>query len=510
MGLGWRIRGQFGHEIGAAIPGALGAMAIAMVSGREDWRRRIHFFGMFGALGWAFGGSMSYMKVVGYSQSSDSSTVLYGFAALMLLGFLWSTFGGAGAALAASMDSGKLADVSRAVAAVLGIWFLQDIGVDLLRRGGGRLPLWLSGDLLPAVTAMTAALALRAVRRQADVGTSLVIHLAAGWYAGLVVLVWWLRLELNPPRGETWACCAGMFAGLMIFCWRQRLREIAATSLIAGFLGGIAFAAGQMVKLAFVSTDVRLSPENVQGGWHAIMEWTHGMFFGMALATAMLPLIRGGAPLDQLPRPKWIQVFAAVFVLWAIPYLNFRLSPERWLRNLDTLPKMPFGIATDGRFLPSRGFIGWIEIVCVPLVLVLVWALLAHLRSPLPLAPTSSLGRAQIFYLTFLWSMTIISFVYTIPEFKPFSWAVQCGMTLNAITCMALAIRTPAGTPDTLEATPRFSWRPGRAVAAGLLGLMATGFAGWGLKRALFGDAFTGFFDVDQIRFGPKNTNSIK
>ena len=148
--------------------------------------------------------------------------------------------------------------------------------------------------------------------------------------------------------------------------------------------------------------------------------------------------------------------------------------------------------------------------MCVPLGLILVWTLLAHLRSPLPLAPAGSLGRGQIFYLTFLWSMTIISFVYTIPEFKPFSWAVQCGITLNAIACMALAIRTPAATPEMLPAARGYSWRPGRAVAAGLLGLMATGFAGWGMKRALFGDAFTGFFEVDQIRFGPRNTNSIK
>jgi hypothetical protein len=55
MALGWRIRGQFGHEIGAALAGALGAMALALFSGREDWRRRIHYFALFGALGWAFG-----------------------------------------------------------------------------------------------------------------------------------------------------------------------------------------------------------------------------------------------------------------------------------------------------------------------------------------------------------------------------------------------------------------------------------------------------------------------
>ena len=37
--VGWGIRGNFGHEYGAALAGALGAMAIALLSGREDWWR---------------------------------------------------------------------------------------------------------------------------------------------------------------------------------------------------------------------------------------------------------------------------------------------------------------------------------------------------------------------------------------------------------------------------------------------------------------------------------------
>ena len=57
LSLGWGIRGNFGHELGAAIPGALAAMAVVLTSGRADWAPRIAYFGMFGALGWAFGGN---------------------------------------------------------------------------------------------------------------------------------------------------------------------------------------------------------------------------------------------------------------------------------------------------------------------------------------------------------------------------------------------------------------------------------------------------------------------
>jgi hypothetical protein len=35
VSIGWEIRGQFGHEYGAALAGAIGGMAIALLSGRD-------------------------------------------------------------------------------------------------------------------------------------------------------------------------------------------------------------------------------------------------------------------------------------------------------------------------------------------------------------------------------------------------------------------------------------------------------------------------------------------
>ena len=51
MSVGWGFRGNYGHEYGAMVPGALVAMAICLASWREDWYRRIAYFGVFGALG---------------------------------------------------------------------------------------------------------------------------------------------------------------------------------------------------------------------------------------------------------------------------------------------------------------------------------------------------------------------------------------------------------------------------------------------------------------------------
>src|SRR5688500_17652336 len=76
--IGWGTRGNFGHEAGAMIAGVLGALAVVIFSGREDWMRRAPWFAALGGLGWSFGGSMSYGQVIAYTHSGHSTSVLYG------------------------------------------------------------------------------------------------------------------------------------------------------------------------------------------------------------------------------------------------------------------------------------------------------------------------------------------------------------------------------------------------------------------------------------------------
>lgn len=63
---------------------------------------------MFGALGWSFGGSMSYGDVIGYTHSGHSLSVLYGFACLYVIGFLWGALGSAGTTLPAVLSRENL------------------------------------------------------------------------------------------------------------------------------------------------------------------------------------------------------------------------------------------------------------------------------------------------------------------------------------------------------------------------------------------------------------------
>ncbi len=108
LSIGWGIRGNFGHEAGAMIAGALSAMAVALVSGREDWRQRVMYFGFFGGLGWGFGGSIAYMYPLAFTESGQTASTYYGYATLFLEGGLWCGMGAAGTAMAACMPLNRL------------------------------------------------------------------------------------------------------------------------------------------------------------------------------------------------------------------------------------------------------------------------------------------------------------------------------------------------------------------------------------------------------------------
>lgn len=125
LSIGWGIRGDFGHEYGAMIPGCLTAIAIALMSGRQDWRERVAYFAAFGALGWGFGGSVSYMQVIAYTHSGDMPTQVYGFFGLFLIGFLWAGMGGAGTAFPAVAHRDLLTSIFKPLCWVFAFWLFK-------------------------------------------------------------------------------------------------------------------------------------------------------------------------------------------------------------------------------------------------------------------------------------------------------------------------------------------------------------------------------------------------
>ena len=172
LSIGWGIRGNYGHEYGAMIAGTLAGLAVALMSGREDWRQRAPYFAFFGALGWAFGGSIAYMHPPSYTETGHLPTQMYGFLATFFVGFLWAGLGGAGTAYAAVENRDKLTAMFRPLAWVFAFWALQYVLQDtpfhleerLSKTAGGdrtwfrqRDPLyWLDSEWLEAVFALTA------------------------------------------------------------------------------------------------------------------------------------------------------------------------------------------------------------------------------------------------------------------------------------------------------------------------------------------------------------------
>ena len=127
LAIGWGIRGNFGHEYGSAFAGSLAAIAIALLAGREDWQKRAPYFAFFGALGWGFGASQSYMQVLSYSDSGHAASQLYGYLSLFVIGFLWAGMGGAGTAFAGVATREQLVKIFRPLFFAFGAWLLLDI-----------------------------------------------------------------------------------------------------------------------------------------------------------------------------------------------------------------------------------------------------------------------------------------------------------------------------------------------------------------------------------------------
>jgi len=180
LGTAWAIRGQFGHEHGAAWAGALGSLSVLLVSKRKDWLAKALYATLAGALGWGLGGIMSYGLVVGYGRADDFGNALYGLEMLFVIGGLYGFMGGGFFGLV-----------------------LSDTKKNPIKWAPLIAELTLGGIL---------------------------------FYYFLVNQYGW---KVNPPRSEVWAVCLGVAAALTWYLVRNKnyaaLRVAIFTSMGAGF-----------------------------------------------------------------------------------------------------------------------------------------------------------------------------------------------------------------------------------------------------------------------------------
>ncbi len=189
LGLGWAVRGHFGHEYGAAWAGGMSVLALVAASGRRDWLRRLPSLAVLGAIGWAAGGMMSYGRIVGFGRAGDLWNVLYGLGMLAVVGALYGFIGGG----------------------------LLGLGLETTPE---KKPDW----------------------------ASLITQMVAGGFLFWGVLIHQFEWRMTPPRSELWAACLGAAAAL---AWYLARNGFPRTLSVAGWsaLGaGLGFALGNFLQ----------------------------------------------------------------------------------------------------------------------------------------------------------------------------------------------------------------------------------------------------------------------
>ncbi|HEV3138442.1 MAG TPA: hypothetical protein VGZ26_11075 [Pirellulales bacterium] len=519
LSIGWGVRGNWGHEYGAMIPGALAAMAAVLVSGREDWYRRIPFFAFFGAVGWSFGGSISYMHVIAYTHSGHALSVVYGFACLFLIGFLWAAIGGAGTALPAFLSRDRLTELLIPVSTVFAAWVAQDIFFNVYFAGlrkqvqDGIITReqlhdqvswinWHDTDWIAVVVAAAALLVLSAVRRRICWGTSLALHLCAGWWLGFTALTIGLGLRMTPPRGDNWAGALGMTVAMFVFLRRQRELGVAWAALVTGLFGGLGFSGATLVKLILIHPGLQ---ERFLGGpttsnWHSVLEQSFGFVSGVGVGLVMGCLASWAPKLSELPPVRrWAEPLLVFFVMLVITYVNIVKNIDAvWLTGENpTLQPLLWGYSSHT----------WFNLAYIALAVTVAWPLWAYYYRGrhLEILPSSSLGKGQLFFVIFLWWIIMGNLARTVP-FHEQRLITEGVIHVNACLCTLLALLLPCR--DRMAGEERMADYAAllrQAATAAVLGTALVILGEFGLVRAMWGDTFAGQAGL-HIRFGPDAT----
>jgi len=204
FGTAWAVRGQFGHEQGAAWAAAIGALALVVVAGRKDWYRHALPITLASAFGWGVGGMISYGAVVGYGRADDLLNSSYGLLMLFVIGGLFGLIGG-------------------------GLTGLT------LESAGEKKVKW--GQLISEMVA-----------------------------GGLIVygfLVMQLEILMTPPRSEAWAFCFGAGLALLWYMARNNYSSSLRVAFFTMLGAGFGFAFGNFLQITGNVLEINFNMWNV-------------------------------------------------------------------------------------------------------------------------------------------------------------------------------------------------------------------------------------------------------
>jgi hypothetical protein len=319
VSIGWGIRGNFGHEAGAMIPGALGAIAIACCSRRADWQARIPHAALLGGLGFGFGGSISYMYPISFTMSGHFPTMYYGFLTVFLEGGLWCALGTMGAALALTSDRNKLAPMYKPL-----IWVLVAMWIHNLFHD--RIDVWLQPEARVVEDATW--------NRQENP----LYWFDADWASAMAALI---GVCLYQLVGQRWQrnLLLPLFVLFAAFAGWGVQRGLDSAGQLDAVTGFFVVPQGDLSAINPDTGEPLFNPENLMTNWPLFFSdhpghvgWLVGAFVGFLSYFLIFGKRRNGSGLFLYMSLGWLIAFLAMPVFGSIfmmEYGGFRAMPPR-------------------------------------------------------------------------------------------------------------------------------------------------------------------------------------
>lgn len=321
MSVGWGIRGVFGHERGALVPGALAGLSLALLGG-AGLRARTGWLLAAGAAGMALGGVETYGQTVWLTEGpTRADTYWWGMLGLAVKGGVWMGLGGLLMGMAAGRRRHTLPEVAGLLVGLAGLGVL---GMQLLNRPfappGTLPPIYFSNYVSPADPA-------------------------------------------NTPRPECWGGLWLAMLGLAAWLGLRKRDGFALRLGLGGLIGGaVGFPAAQALN-AWQMTGHPLPPGLAPYvDWWKVVEMSFGFLGGLGIGLAAVTA-RGKEEAEHISPPA----------AWPATALSAALVTPVVLGDWGMLPpvveSLPLGLFLLPALLAWLGPAGWVGAITLPFLL---------------------------------------------------------------------------------------------------------------------------------------------
>jgi hypothetical protein len=329
-GMGWGIRGQYGHELGAMIPGVLVCLTLVLLLCPRASSRQVVLAVAWGTVAMGFGGNMTYGQTLGLTQNApvigNWEALRWGLLGTTIKGAIWIGFAGLFLGMGLGGKRYRPLELLFLMVAVGSVYFLGMAVFNSPHDPTNKALPWLyfssSWHWQPAATAA----------------------------------------ELKP-RPECWGGLLAALAALMAYTGFRRKDGLAFRMALWGLLGGgLGFTIGQCFQSYHA-----WNPEVFSQGfwvdldphmnWWNVMETTFGTVMGGVLGLGLWlhrkrinPLTLGDQ--DYMPLPlEWTLLIGHVILLVLFEYLEF--SGVDALYDIGIIMGvLPIVVVAGGRWAP--------------------------------------------------------------------------------------------------------------------------------------------------------------